>query len=310
MNPLKMIGRILTFPFRMIGRGVARLGAPRVFGLVHLLLASLYLIFILFGTWAKREEANAGALASNGGTGYGLVALVLAVVLVLLALMRLAGRHRLLPGIGVEQLTVILGLAAWMNSIAYIVGWLVTFPAGTGWAAVAAYFPASIIPQVGMLTLSITEPDANVRPIAAGPRRAFSVLALLAGVGVGLFPFLAWLTAGSDSLSAFDGAAGNPRSGPRFGYILLIVGIIVVVGAFMRLRPQGLAEMGNNALAGHALITGGAVAITLPIATLISIQQFGNGLAAGIGLWLGLAAGAAMIAIGWLENRQRGAVGV
>jgi len=198
-----------------------------------------------------------------------------------------------------------------MNSIAFFVGWLVTFPAGTGWAAVAAYFPASIIPQLGMLTLSTTDPDPSVKPIAAGPRRAFSALALLTGVGVGLFPFLAWLTAGDISLSALDEAAGNPRSGPRFGYILLIVGIMVVVGAFMRLRPQGLAEMGPNALAGHALITAGAVAITLPIATYISIVRFdGGGLGAGIGLWLGLLAGVAMIIIGWVENRQRGVVGV
>ena len=79
----------------------------------------------------------------------------------------------------------------------------------------------------------------------------------------------------------------------------------------MRLRPQGLAEMGSNALAGHALIAGGVVAITLPIATYISIIRFdGGGLGAGIGLWLGLAAGAAMVVIGWVENRQRGAVGV
>ena len=286
--------------------------AALILGLVHLLLAGLYLAFTISGPWAKHEDFEAGALASDGGTGYGWVALVLSISLVLLALLRLAGRNRLLPGIGVEQLTVMLGLAAWANSVAFFVGWLVTFPAGTGWAAVVAYFPASIIPQLGMLTLSGADPDPNVKPIAAGPRRAFSAMALVAGVGVGLFPFLAWLTdGGAISLSAFDGAAGNPRSGPRFGYILLIVAIIVVVGAFMRLRPQGLAEMGNNALAGHALIAGGAVAITLPIATYISIAQFdGGGLSAGIGLWLGLLTGALMIVIGWVENRQRGAVGV
>jgi len=57
-------------PFKAIGRLFARLGPKRVLGLVHLLLAGLYLIFVLFGTWAKHEESNAGALAADGGTGY------------------------------------------------------------------------------------------------------------------------------------------------------------------------------------------------------------------------------------------------
>ena len=61
----------------------------------------------------------------------------------------------------------------------------------------------------------------------------------------------------------------------------------------------------------HALIAGGLVAIVLPVSTYISILQFdGGGLGAGIGLWLTLLAGIALIAIGFLENRSRGSVGV
>jgi hypothetical protein len=286
-----------------------KLSLMMILKLVHLLLAVLYLIFAAFGKWAKRGDPDLGAFDAEGGTGYGIVAVALAVALVVLALMRLGGRTRVLPGLGVEQLTVILGIAAWMNMIAFMVGWLATFPAGTGWGAVAAYFAASIIPQVGMLTLSAQEPDPHVQPIEPGKRRIFSIIAAMMGAGIALFPFMAWLTAGDISLSAMDESAGNPRSGPRFGFILLIAGIIVCVGALMRLRRQGLAEPGPNALLGHALIAAGAVAIVLPVATWISIVRFPADLGAGIGLWLALLAGVVMVAVGFVENRARGAVG-
>jgi len=281
----------------------------RILALIHLLLAVLYLLFALFGKWAKRGDPDEGVFSADGGSGFGIVAVVLAALLVVLALMRLAGRTRVLPGLGVEQLTVILGIAAWMNLIAFFVGWLATFPAGTGWGVVAAYFPASIIPQVGLLTLSAAEPDSAVQPIGDGQRRLFSFLAVLAGVGVALFPFLAWLTAGDISLSALDERSGNPRSGPRFGYILLCTGAIIAVGALMRLRPRGLAEPGPNALLGHALIAAGVVAVVIPIATWISIVRFPSDLGSGIGLWLGLLAGVVMVAVGDSENRVRGSVG-
>ena len=286
-----------------------KLSLMMILKLVHLLLAVLYVLFALFGKWTKRGDPDLGVFHAEGGTGFGIVAVVLAFALLALAFMRLAGRTRVLPGLGVEQLTVILGIAAWMNMIAFMVGWLATFPAGTGWGAVAAYFAASIIPQVGMLTLSAAEPDAQVQPIEAGKRRIFSIAAAATGAGLVLFPFLAWLTAGDISLSAMDESAGNPRSGPRFGFILFIAGIIVCVGALMRLRSRGLAEPGPNALLGHALIAAGAVAIVIPISTWISIVRFPADLGAGIGLWLGLLTGVAMVAIGFTENRSRGSVG-
>ena len=276
---------------------------------VHLFLAVLYLAFVVFGKWAKRGDPDEGVFSVDGGSGYGIVAVVLGIAILALALMRLGGRTRVLPGLGVEQLTVILGIAAWMNLVAFFVGWLATFPAGTGWGVVAAYFPASIIPQLGLLTLSAAEPDDNVQPIEAGSRRTFSLVAALAGAGVALFPFMAWLTAGDIALSAMDGSAGNPRSGPRFGFILLIFGVAVLVGALMRLRSRGLAEPGPNALLGHVLIAAGLVAVLIPIATWISIVRFPADLGAGLGLWLGLLAGVAMVAVGMAENRARGAVG-
>ncbi|MEM7094437.1 MAG: hypothetical protein AAF567_15655 [Actinomycetota bacterium] len=287
----------------------AKLGLMRILQLVHLLLAVLYLLFALFGKWAKRGDPDEGVFSADGGSGFGIVAVLLAVALLVLAVMRLMGRTRVLPGLGVEQLTVILGIAAWMNMIAFFVGWLATFEAGTGWGVVAAYFPASIIPQVGLLTLSAAEPDGAVQPADAGRTRVISILAAAAGAGVALFPFLTWITDGSVSLSAMDERSGNPLSGPRFGYILLICGAIVFVAAIMRLRPRGLAEPGPNALLGHALIAAGAVAVVIPISTWISAVRLPLELSGGAGLYLGLLAGLAMIVLGYLENRSRGSVG-
>ena len=76
----------------------------------------------------------------------------------------------------------------------------------------------------------------------------------------------------------------------------------------MRLRPNGLAEPGPNLLLGHALMGAGLAALVIPISTFISIVREERELNAGLGLWLGLLAGLAMLAVAFVENRTRGAV--
>lgn len=283
--------------------------AQRILAVLHLVFAALYFIFVAFAPWTKRGDPDPGAFSSDGGAGFGIIAVIIGIALVALALMRLAGRHKVLPGLGVEQLTVGLGIAAVANLIGFVVGWLATFETGTGWGIPAAYFPASFIPQIGLLTLSAAEPPQGIEPLDAGSRRTFSGVALLAGLGVALFPFLTWLSAGSISLSGFDASSGDVPSGPRLAYILLIVGVVVAVAAAMRLRPQGLTEPGPALLLSHALLGAGLVAFLLPLATLISVLQT-DGLDAGIGIWLGLLAGLVLIAVALAENSKRRAIGV
>ena len=279
----------------------------RILDVVHLVLAALYLYFVLFGKWAKRGDPDLGAFSSEGGAGFGIIAVVLGVALVVLALMRIAGKSKVLPGLGVEQLTVVFGLSAVVNLIAYVVGWLAVFPTGTGWAIPAAYFPASLIPQIGLLTVALAEPGQGIKPLETGKRQAFSLIALLAGIGVAFFPFLTWLSSGSVNLAGFDSRAGNPTSGPRLSYFLLAFGIVIAVAALMRMRPRGLAEPGPNLLHSHALLTLGLVTLLLPLATLISVFMR-DGLDPGIGLWLGLIAGLVLVGTALVENRTRGAV--
>ena len=291
----------------MRGRNLS-VGLVTVFNYVHLLLAVVYFWGAAFGKWAKRGDPDEGVFSADGGSGFGIIAVVLGVALLALALARIGGRTKVLPGLGVEQLTVILGIAAWMNLLAFIVGWLATFEAGTGWGVVVAYFPASLIPQLGAITLSTTEPATTVEELDPGRRRAFSLAALIAGIGVAAFPFLTWLSAGSIQLSAVDPTTDGAPSGPRFGYMLLILGVVVVVGAIMRLRPQGLAEPGPNSLLGHVLMAGGLVALLIPIAALLSILRLDIDVNPGVGLWLGLVAGLGLLAVAIVENRVRGAV--
>lgn len=291
-----------------VRRLLPRTTLPTVFKWVHLFLAVLYFWGAAFGKWAKRGDPDEGFLSADGGTGFGIVAVVLAVALVVLAVMRLLGLSKVLPGLGVEQLTVILGVAAWMNILAFVVGWLATFEAGTGWGVVVAYFPASLIPQLGAITLSATEPATDVEPLDSGKRMTFSLVALVAGAGVALFPFLAWITSGSVSLSALDGRTDDSLSGPRFGYMLLIFGVVIAVAALMRLRPRGLAEPGPNALIGHVLMSAALVVTLVAVATLLSIMRHSANLSAGIGLWLTLLAGLVLLGIAFAENSSRGAV--
>ncbi len=282
----------------------------RFLELAHLVLAAMYLLFVAFGSWAKRGDPDEGAFSADGGTGFGIIAVLLGIALVVLAVMRIMGRTKVLPGFGVEQLTVMLGLAATVNLLAFVVGWLAVTPlsAGTGWAIPAAYFPASFIPQIGLLTLSTTKPRAAT-PLSSSSRRTFSLIALLGGLGVALFPFLTYIGSNNLSVSAYDGASSNDFgvSGPRLGYILLIVGAVVFVAAAMRLRPQGLTEAGPNLLHSHALFGAGLVAFLVPLATLISIVSNDLEITVGVGVWLSLLAGIVLLGLAFVENRQRNA---
>lgn len=290
------------------GASLPDFNAPTFLKYMHLFLAMLYFWGAAFGKWAKRGDPDEGVLSADGGTGFGLIAIVLGVVLIALALLRLAGRRKVLPGLGVEQLTVIVGVVAWMNILGFIVGWLATFEAGTGWGVVVAYFPASIIPQLGAITLSMTEPATGIGDLEPSKRRTFSVAALLGGVGIALFPFLTWVASDTFSLSALDGKTGDSLSGPRLGYILLIFGVVVAVASIMRMRPSGMAEPGPNALYSHLLLAAGLVAVVLPISTAISIFRHESDISPGIGVWLGVLAGLVLIGVAFAENRTRGAI--
>ncbi len=279
----------------------------RILQAVHLVLAALYLLFVVIGDWAKRTP-DEGVFSSEGGAGFGIIAVILGVILVGLALMRIAGLSKVVPGLGVEQLTIALGLAAVINLLAYTVGWLAVFPAGTGWAIPAAYFPSSIIPQIGFLTLAATEPSQGIKPLGSTPKIVFSVVAMVAALGAALFPFLTWLSSGSVELTGFDGRAGNPTSGPRLSYFLFAIGIVVAAAALMRLRPKGLAEPGPNLLHSHGLFFAGLILFLLPLGTLISVFMK-DGLSPGIGLWLGLVSGAVVLGVALAEHRLRRAVG-
>ena len=150
-------------------------------------------------------------------------------------------------------------------------------------------------------------------------RTTVSLLALVAAVGVVVFPFMTWLKIGALKLSTFDGrnecaemgdicidTLGKGASGPRLGYLLLIIGIVVGVAALMRMRPKGLAEPGPNMLLSHCLFGMGLTAFLVPLAMIITTTQ-NEAIAAGTGLWLSLASGALMIAVSIYENYRRGA---
>lgn len=290
----------------------------RLLSYAHLLMASGYLIFVLVGPWAKRGDSF-GVFSSDGGTGFGIIGVVLGVILFLLAIFRVMGRAEVLPGLGVEQLTLVIGVAAWLNLICFIVGWLPIFEEGvgrrkgvpgTGWGVVGAYFTASQIPLLlSPLTLGIPSPSKGIKPLDDSKRQLFSIATVICGAGLMLFPYLAWVTSGSIELSAFDGRNGNPTSGPRFGYLLFAIGATLIIAGFMRLRPKRLAEPGPNFLLSHCLLGASVLALTMPLGIIISCLQR-TGLDIGIGTWLTLATCLVLMSLAILENRSRNAVGV
>ena len=302
----------------------------RIFSYAHFAMAAGYLTFALVGPWSKRGDSSFGAFSSDGGTGFGTIGVVLGVILLLLAVLRINGQKQVVPGLGVEQLTVIVGIAAWLNLICFIVGWLPIFEEGTGrrrgvpgtgWGVVGGYFTVSQIPLLlSPMTLGIPSPSKGIKAIKEQTRQLYSAITVLCGVGLIVFPYMAWVKSGSVELSALDGRNNNPTepdatytiltdSGPRFGYLLLAIGAIIIVAGLMRLRPQGLAEPGPNMLLSHCLLGAGLLTLTMPLGIIIACLQR-SGLDIGIGTWLTFAASLILIGLAIGENKARDAVGV
>ena len=301
----------------------------RIASFGHLLLASGYLIFTLTGPWAKRDSGF-GAFSSDGGTGFGIIGVTLGAILVILAILRIMGRSQVVPGLGVEQLTLIVGIAAWLNLICFIVGWLPLFEEGqgrrrgvpgTGWGVVGGYFTVSQLPLLLCpLTLGAPSPSKGIKPLVDKTRQMFSTATIICGATLIAFPFMTWVTSGPVELSAFDGRNNNPTepdasytiltgSGPRFGYLLLALGVVAILAGLMRLRPKGLAEPGPNLLLSHCLLVVALVSLTMPLGIIISSLQR-SGLDIGIGTWLTFASSLALFGLAISENKVRDAVGV
>ncbi|GIR36292.1 MAG: hypothetical protein CM15mP49_16770 [Actinomycetota bacterium] len=172
--------------------------------------------------------------------------------------------------------------SAWLNLICFVVGWLPIFEygqgrrrgvPGTGWGVVGAYLLSPQIPLLlSPLTLGIPSPSRGIKALEANKRQAFSVTTVICGIGLIIFPYLAWVASGSVELSALMEEMEILLPTKIWLPIVRNWGSSVIAG-LMRLRPKGLAEPGPNLLLSHCLLGAAVLALTMPLGIIISCFQ-------------------------------------
>ncbi len=279
---------------------------------VQLTCALALVVLASAAAWTNHGARSRSALAADGGAGFGPIALVFSALLLALALLRLLGRTRVLPGLGVDQLTVICGATVLIVSFAFIVGWLRAVHRGTGWGVIVAIAIAWCIPHIALVSLSSQAPERSVRPLPSSRIAPLSLLTIVAGAGTALAPMMTWFRIGGHSISGYHGgwhliSKAPIHSGPRLTFILAVVGATTVAVGALRLRRRGLADPGPRLIVGHVLLLLGIVATVLPLATAISIARI-DGVDTGLGVGLAVAGGVLLVGVAVDELRSREAL--
>ena len=88
------------------------------------------------------------------------------------------------------------------------------------------------------------------------------------------------------------------------GFLLLAFGAVMALVGFMRLRPQGLVEPGGRLSLPH-LQTIVALSVLFPVIAWLITSAQRDDMSAGIGSWIGLISGIALLGVSVFELTKR-----
>lgn len=255
--------------------------------------ASGLLIALLFLEWVKGGHIG---LAGNGGAGFGLLTLAAAVAGIVAVVSRLTHRSswRLL---GPSQLAFMLAIATFFTNLLFL--WVFR----TGGAPKWVYIAANLLIYSGVVGLFSDRPGM-ARPLESAQIRVIGVATAVLGVCIAAAPMLGYTKLGGRTLTGYEPGA------PRVGVLLLLVGGVTIYCGIRRARSTvTLADIGTYVLWSH-VTTGLGVLATAPAFAWVVSGLWGNNFSAGIGAFVSLVLGFALIALGLYESSRRGAPGI
>lgn len=252
------------------------------------------ILVLLFLEWVR--VGNLG-LEGNGGGGFGVLALITALVTLYAGTQTLRGRRVERPLLGPSQLAAILAIALFASNLVFL--WVFR----TGGAPKWVYIFANVLIYVSVVGLfapkaALPEPldDAGVRRIGAAT--------VVFGVAIALAPALPYTDLGSRTVTGYEPGA------PRIGVLLLIMGgITVFIGLQRALRGSSYADLGPYVLWPHVTIGLGVICAAPAFAWLIS-GWWGNDFNPGSGAYASFVLGVGLTALGFFEAAKRGARGI
>lgn len=260
---------------------------------VQLVGAGLLLVLLAL-EWVRGGRTG---LEGNGGGGFGVLALITALVVLYAAVQGLRGRRTATRIAGPNQAAIALAASLFFSNLVFL--WVFN----TGGAPKWVYVGANAITYAGILGLFSTRPDIPA-PLADRSIRALGMATAAVGVAIAAAPLLDYTKLSSVTFTGYEPGA------PRIGILLLLVGgVTVFYGLHRAVRGQRMTDAGPFVLWPHATMALGVMA-TAPAAAWMISGLWGSDFDPGIGVYLSVLAGLALLALGGYEAGRRSARGV
>ena len=285
------------------------MSAKNVFSAVRVALPILFLWLILGANWTNLKKESFGIFHSQGGAGFGIVAFVLGLAMLIVALYLAAeksfqiGCGKTGKSIGGNQLLLVLSTSSFITILSFlIISHSGSFRAlgnvrGAGWGAAGAGLLAYFIPQILILGIQFSGASKST-PLKDLDRKKVGFGAFISSILIMLSPLFEWFSAGDETWNGYEPGA------PRMGFIYLILGGVMALVGSMRLREKGLAEPGGSLSHPYFNFMASLVVLTSTIAWLITGFQRDD-MAVGIGPWLALLAGIMLLGVALFEFGKR-----
>ena len=281
------------------------MAAHKIVSVVRVVFAILFLWLVLAGNWVNLKNESFGVFDSQGGAGFGIVAAVLGVLMLLVSLTLAAekeftikpiamGGNQILLSMGFASLTTVLTFLIIVHSGSFRALGEVR---GAGWGAAGAGLVAYFLPQVVIAGFGFLGVSSST-PLDEADRQKIGFAVFVSGALIAVAPLFEWFKTEEGAWTGYEPGA------PRMGFLLLALGGTMALVGFMRLRPKGLVEPGGRLSHPHLQTVVSMSVISSLIAWLITGFQRDD-MSTGVGVWIGLIAGILLLGVSVFELTKR-----
>ncbi len=281
------------------------MAAHKIVSVVRVVFAILFLWLVLAGNWVNLKNESFGVFDSQGGAGFGIVAAVLGVLMLLVSLTLAAekeftikpiamGGNQILLSMGFASLTTVLTFLIIVHSGSFRALGEVR---GAGWGAAGAGLVAYFLPQVVIAGFGFLGVSSST-PLDEADRQKIGFAVFVSGALIAAAPLFEWFKTEEGAWTGYEPGA------PRMGFLLLALGGTMALVGFMRLRPKGLVEPGGRLSHPHLQTVVSMSVISSLIGWLITGFQRDD-MSTGVGVWIGLIAGILLLGVSVFELTKR-----
>ena len=281
------------------------MAAHKIVSVVRVVFAILFLWLVLAGNWVNLKNESFGVFDSQGGAGFGIVAAVLGVLMLLVSLTLAAEKEFTIKPIamGGNQILLSLGFASFITVLSFlIIAHSGSFRAlgdvrGAGWGAAGAGLVAYFLPQVVIAGFGFLGVSSST-PLDEADRQKIGFAVFVSGALIAAAPLFEWFKTEEGAWTGYEPGA------PRMGFLLLALGGTMALVGFMRLRSKGLVEPGGRLSHPHLQTVVSLSVIFSLFGWLITGFQRDD-MSTGVGVWIGLIAGILLLGVSVFELTKR-----